>query len=199
MKKNYHYLLFLILLICSGTFKINAQGCSVPAPVISGSTITPCATSSNFTLTATGASSLTMAWYQNSFGGNAVYTGSVFTTPTFTSGTTYYVGANSSVSTSSIGLPSYASTYSGNTRGMWFTAPTSFIITGVRVPTDVGTGNSSIAIMSFASTPPTFASTTNSFNLLYFVQNVPGTTIIPVYIPVNNGDIIGVLGCRANG
>ncbi|MCC6369384.1 MAG: T9SS type A sorting domain-containing protein [Bacteroidia bacterium] len=190
---------FFMLIGLSCILKLNAQTCTIPAPSISGVTLAPCVSSSNFTLTASGASTLGTGWYTNSFGGNALNTGSVFVTPTLTSGATYYVGQASVASTSSLGLPAYASPYSGNTRGMWFTAPTSFIITGVRVPTDVGTGNSSIAILKFPTNPPTYASTTNSFNTLYYVTNVPGATIIPVYIPIMAGEVIGVLGCRSNG
>src|SRR5690554_1806443 len=37
-------------------------------------------------------------------------------------------------------LPNFGNTYTGNVRGYWFTAPAPFIITGVRVPADAGTG-----------------------------------------------------------
>ncbi len=183
-----------------GFIQLHYGQCStLTAPPVSGNTIAACTTSASFTLSATGSGLNAINWYANAFGGNSINTGSVFTTPTLTTSTTFYVGQSTATGPASLSLPAYASTYSGNTRGMWFTAPTCFMITGLRVPTDIGTGNSWIAVMKFASNPPAFSSTTNSFNILYFGQNIAGTNIIPVNIPINNGDIIGILGCRANG
>ncbi len=187
------------VIVLFNTTSLNAQTCTnTPAPPsISGPTLAQCVPNYVFTLTNT--STLSTSWYQYSYGGNAISTNSVFVTPTITSSATYYVVQSQSLATGSISLPAYASTYNGNTRGMWFTAPTSFIITGVQVPTDVSSGNQSIAIMKFPSNPPTYSSVTNTFSILYLTQNNTNTGIIPVNIPIYNGDIIGVLGCRVNG
>ncbi|MDP1727432.1 MAG: T9SS type A sorting domain-containing protein [Bacteroidota bacterium] len=98
-----------------------------------------------------------------------------------------------------IPLPAHASSYSGNTRGMWFTAPVSFTITGLRVPTDVGTGAQSLHLVRFPTVPPTYSATTTTFTTLYYGANIATTTFIPVNITVNAGDVIGVLGARNNG
>ncbi|MEI6509015.1 MAG: hypothetical protein WCO54_11075, partial [Bacteroidota bacterium] len=96
-------------------------------------------------------------------------------------------------------LPAYGSTYTGSVRGFWFTAPQTFYITGLRVPTDVGTGSQAIQLMRFPTIPPTYATTTNTFTNLFYTPAVPGTGFIPVNITINSGDIIGILGCRDNG
>jgi len=97
---------------------------------------------------------------------------------------------------SMMNIPEETSTYTGNTRGYWFTAPTDFTITGLRVP-DENPGDQTIEIIKFGSggPPPTF-STTNDFVSLGRWVGVSGTDIISCNIGVNNGDIIGILGCR---
>jgi PKD repeat protein len=102
-------------------------------------------------------------------------------------------------SQTTIPLPPYGSGYSGNTRGMWFTAPTNFTIVGLRVPTDVGTGAQSLHLVKFSSAPPAYSSTTTSFTTLYYGANIAGTNFITVNIPVKTGDVIGCLGARNNG
>lgn len=93
-------------------------------------------------------------------------------------------------------LPAQSTTFTGNVRGYWFTAPTCFTITGVQVPTDASTGNQSIAIVRLQSAPPLFSTTTNNFSTLFLTQNNPASGILPVNIQVETGDVIGVLGCR---
>jgi PKD repeat protein len=111
----------------------------------------------------------------------------------------FTIGFLSTNSQTTIPLPTYGSSYAGNTRGMWFVAPTNFVITGLRVPTDVGTGNQSVHLVKFASNPPAYATTTTAFTTLYYAANVTGTAFINVNIQVHTGDIIGVLGARNNG
>ncbi|TND05095.1 MAG: hypothetical protein FD123_3715 [Bacteroidetes bacterium] len=96
-----------------------------------------------------------------------------------------------------VAMPPHASTFTGNVRGYWFVAPSCFTITGAQVPTDASSGNQSIAIVRFYSTPPTFSTTTNAFTTLFLTQNNTNSGILPVNIQVEQGDIIGVLGCRA--
>lgn len=94
-------------------------------------------------------------------------------------------------------IPAQTTTLTGNVRGYYFTAPTCFTITGVRVPTDASTGNQSIAIVRLSALPPLYATTTNSFTVLYLTQNNTNGGILPVNIQVEQGDIIGILGQRA--
>jgi subtilisin family serine protease len=93
-------------------------------------------------------------------------------------------------------IPGQTFTYTGNTRGYWFTAPTDFTVTGLRVPID-NPGDQTIEIIRFNSgPPPTWAGTTNDFVSLGRWVSVSGSGIISCNIPVSNGDVIGILGCR---
>ncbi len=94
-------------------------------------------------------------------------------------------------------LPSHSSTYTGWSRGFWFTSPTDFAIYGVRVPTDASTtGNQCVLIVKLTGPPPTSTTGTTNYTVLGFWGNVAGTSVIPCYIEVNTGDFIGVLGHR---
>jgi hypothetical protein len=81
-------------------------------------------------------------------------------------------------------------------RGYWFTAPKDFAITGVEVPTDASEGNQSIAVVRFAAEPPLFDATTNDFEVLFLTQDDSATGMIPTYLEIASGDVIGVLGSR---
>lgn len=95
---------------------------------------------------------------------------------------------------------SQTGTFTGNTRGYWFTAPTEFVINGIRVPTDANTGSQSVEIVRFTSPPPVFSATTNDFVSLFSAKNVDSTDFIATGdILVNTGDYIGVLGSRGSG
>jgi PKD repeat protein len=94
-------------------------------------------------------------------------------------------------------MPPQTGTFTGNVRGYYFTAPSCFTITGVQVPTDASSGAQSIAIVRLQATPPLYSTTTNNFTVLFLTQNNPASGILPVNIPVEQGDIIGVLGQRA--
>ncbi len=197
MKKIYNLnLLAAVCLVLGVSTNSNAQCTTPPTPVVNNPTI---CTGSSATITATGSASLMTGWYANSFGGNAVGMGSSYTTPTLSASTNYYVAQLQPTGTASLQMPVQSSTFSGNVRGYWFVAPTSFMITGVRVPTDASAGNSNIAILKLPATPPVYSSTTSVFDLLYLTQNnASGTGTISVNIPVYAGDIIGVLGNRAD-
>lgn len=95
-----------------------------------------------------------------------------------------------------IDLPAHSSTYSGNVRGYWFTAPKDFTITGVELPTDAGAGAQSIAVVRLAAEPPLYSATTNDFELLFLTQNDATVGMIPTDIVISAGDIVGVLGSR---
>ncbi len=96
-----------------------------------------------------------------------------------------------------IDLPEQTSPFSGpNVRGYWFTAPKDFAITGVEVPTDASEGNQSIAVVRFTAEPPLFSATTDDFEVLFLTQDDSATGMIPTYIEIASGDVIGVLGSR---
>ncbi len=200
MKKNYFTQKLLLSSLAIFGFQMAMAQCVIPPTP----TITAGGGCGNFpfstTLTATGASTLQTGWYANSFGGNAVGTGSSYATPSLTGATVYYAAQLTATNTASLSMPAQTSVFTGNSRGYYFTAPTSFVITGVRVPTDASSGNSNIAIVKFIGNvaPPLFSAVTNSFNILYLTQNnTSGTGTIAVNIPVYAGEVIGVLGDRA--
>jgi hypothetical protein len=95
-------------------------------------------------------------------------------------------------------LPTYGSTYSGSVRGYWFQAPVSFMITGVRVPTDIGTTAQSIQIVRLTATPPAYAASTTAYTTLGLWTNVNTTTVIPCNILINANDIIAIFGVRGS-
>ncbi|MFH0894671.1 MAG: T9SS type A sorting domain-containing protein [Bacteroidota bacterium] len=95
-------------------------------------------------------------------------------------------------------IPAQASTFSGNVRGYWFAAPTCFTITGIEVPTDASSGVQNIAIVRLYAPPPLYSTTTNNFTTLFLDQNSAASGMIPINIQVEQGDIIGILGSRAD-
>lgn len=98
--------------------------------------------------------------------------------------------------TLNVGTFNYDFSDPGLTRGYWFTAPVAFTITGLRVPTDVGTEVQNIEVVKFPAAPPAFSAVTNSFTSLGRFVNVAGSNFVAVNIPVASGDIIGILGAR---
>lgn len=199
MKKSYLKTLCVVLLFCTAGKVLRAQCTTPSAPSVSGGTIAGCVSSAAFTLTATATGTNPLGWYANSFGGNALSTNSVFTTPTLTTGTTYYVGQSGVVSTTvdALAMPTYSRNVPAQeTRGYYFTAPVDFIITGLRVPVAIGGTVSGIAVVKLPTAPPLYTNVTNTFSTLYLNQAITGTNIVSVNIPVYTGDIIGVLGER---
>ncbi|MES2680390.1 MAG: T9SS type A sorting domain-containing protein [Bacteroidota bacterium] len=196
MKKKYFPLFIFLILFAFTRVNLNAQ-CNLAAPVVTGNTLV-CNSNGTFTLNATTPASLTTAWYAIPEGGNALATGSSFTSPNLTAGTyTYYTGQNTSVSTTSITQPPHVTTILAMSRGYWFVAPVSFIITGIRVPMEASQGIPSMAIIKLNAPPPTYPTVTNAFTTLYLNQLAnTGAAIAPCYVPVFAGDVIGVLGDR---
>ncbi len=93
-----------------------------------------------------------------------------------------------------IPIPAFNRTFSGQlTRGFWFQAPTTFVITGVRVPDESGQGVQCVEISRMTSAPPAFSSTIQPTQLFY-ANNQPSASILPCNVLVNQGDFIGVLG-----
>jgi hypothetical protein len=98
-----------------------------------------------------------------------------------------------------IGLPAFTSTYSSSqARGFWFTSPTNTVITGLRVPTDIGTANQFVYVVKWSSVPPTYPALGSNYTVLGKFLDVPGLDTIKCGIAIKTGDIIGVLGVRGS-
>lgn len=163
--------------------------------VISGSTITAC-DSGIVNLSVTGACSYD--WYSDAGLSNLIVSNNDLTTPMLYTNQTYYLASYEPASETGIPLPAQSSTFSGSVRGYWFQAPSNFMITGLKVPTDASSGLSNIAIVRFnAGAPPSYSTVTNDFALLgYWPQSTADT--IHVCIPVQSGEYIGILGNRGS-
>jgi hypothetical protein len=82
------------------------------------------------------------------------------------------------------------------TRGMWFTAPANFTITGLFVPDDTnGTEFQNVQVVLLPASFGTGSSTSAGTTLLYERQQ-PANTVITTNIPVLAGEKIGFLGAR---
>lgn len=90
------------------------------------------------------------------------------------------------------------STYTSATRGFWFTAPTSFIITGLGVPTDASTSSFDVAVVRLNEAPPAFDARTYDFDTLFISRDNPGDALLSTNILVSAGDMIGILGSRGS-
>ncbi len=140
----------------------------------------------------------TIKWFDSSSGGNLLATGNSFT-PTVASTTTFYAAAVSNGGGSgTTPLPPETNTFASNARGYWFTAPSNFTLTGLYVLNPANGSTQNIAVVRFnpAVPPPVFSATTNAFTTLFLTQNNTTTGPITVNIPINAGDVIGVLGTR---
>ncbi len=96
-------------------------------------------------------------------------------------------------------LPAITSTYTAmQARGYWFTSPTTTVITGLRVPTDIGTANQFIYVVKWSAIPPTYPTLGSNYTVLGKFLDVPGLDTVKCGIKINTGDIIGVLGVRGS-
>lgn len=93
-----------------------------------------------------------------------------------------------------VGPHSYLHAAADATRGLWFVSPTDFIIRGISVPTDASTEAMSVEVLRLHEMPG--ATPTTNFTNLGYWGGLDGTLIIPTFIPVHLGDIIGVFGVR---
>ncbi|HAK59391.1 MAG TPA: hypothetical protein DCO77_03270 [Nitrospiraceae bacterium] len=99
-------------------------------------------------------------------------------------------------------LSAFSSTFSNATltRGYWFTAPTDFVITGLQVPDEAGHGLQNVEVVRFdpGVTPPAYSATTNAFTSLWRTVGASSGEVIPLYIPVSAGEVIGILGAAGD-
>ncbi|HRZ50154.1 MAG TPA: T9SS type A sorting domain-containing protein [Bacteroidales bacterium] len=98
-----------------------------------------------------------------------------------------------------IPLPAHGTSFTGNSRGYWFTAPCDFRITGVRAPADFSVNAQSIHLVKFTTAPATWPSTSTNFTTLFYGSNITDTCYSYLDIQVLAGEFIGVLGVRNNG
>jgi hypothetical protein len=98
-------------------------------------------------------------------------------------------------------MPPEVATFSGATRGYWFTAPVDFRITGIKVLQTTGgtNGFQNWAVVKFDNNtpPPVFATTTNAFTHLGMGFDQPSGAYFPVSIVVTTGQVIGIYGNTA--
>ena len=94
----------------------------------------------------------------------------------------------------------FSNDYQGtaNTRGFWFTAPENFTITGLMVPTTVGTDVQNVEIFTLTSAPATFGASTPSsqFNVLGYYAGVSGTSYISTNFSITTGQVVCILGAQ---
>jgi hypothetical protein len=106
------------------------------------------------------------------------------------------VPASAAVAT--IDMPSQSATFTGSSRGYWFTAPVDFVMRGVLVPTTASSGPQSVTVLRLANAPPLFSATTNDFTVMHLTQNSASLTEIPLSLQFFAGDVIGIMGVRDN-
>ena len=107
------------------------------------------------TLGATGDPGATLKWYTAPTGGTAVATGSVYTTPSISASTNYYVSATGGLSTYSVGSPSTTGAQGTNTSGAYliFDALTNMTLNSVNIyPGGSGAGTVVIALQNSTGT-----------------------------------------------
>ncbi|RKG96305.1 hypothetical protein D7V97_35755 [Corallococcus sp. CA053C] len=100
-----------------------------------------------------------------------------------------------------VALPSFGYNYTDvTTRGLWFTAPTAFILTGVQVPNEAGQPLQNVEVVRFNAgvTPPAYSTTTNAFTSVFRAVGQPTGQVLRTFIAVNAGETIGVLGATGN-
>ncbi len=206
MKKNY----ILGLSVLAFSFGTNAQDSDSPIynnfiplnkpieieqtkdPMLSGNFVTPC---DSGTVDLYSFNSLN--WAADSLGMNIITTNDSLSSGMLYNDSTFYLTALEGDSLGQLVLPSEGSSYTGNVRGYYFSAPVDFVITGLRVPTTSSSGPQNVAILKFTNgAPPLWSSTTNDFIELGYWPNYTTTDTILVNIPVFAGDIIGIYGNR---
>lgn len=109
------------------------------------------------------------------------------------------VGYNVSFAQTTMPLPAHSNTFTGNVRGYWFTAPTNFTITGLRVPSEAGGGAQNIQVIRINdAVPVVFSTTSTNFTSLVYIQGATNGVTQTVNIPVAAGEKIGIFGQAGN-
>lgn len=92
-------------------------------------------------------------------------------------------------------IPPHTNVYNNQARGFWFVAPTTFVITGLRVPTEAGTGAQALQVVKINDPMPIgFGTQSSNFQTLFYTNSGPNGQIVPTNILINGGDTIGILG-----
>ena len=139
-------------------------------------------------------------WYDSLTGGSLLNTGNTYS-PNVSATDTFYVESLVTAGpVTNLLMPAQNNTFPGNVRGYVFTAPADFVITSLYVPTTASSGPQHIAVVKFNGNvpPPIFSATTNAFTTLFLTRNNASAGRIATNIPVHAGEVIGILGNRAN-
>ncbi|MFC1732329.1 GEVED domain-containing protein [candidate division KSB1 bacterium] len=171
------------------------SGYQPAAPIVTDTTI---AYGDSVTLTAQHIDSV-FYWYPYDTSTVELYIGEFYTTPQLFDTTTYWVAVSGGIGNlDSVHPSTYSSTYTAvnGLRGYHFQAPVDFVITGLRVPTNVGTEPQSVEVLQFATAP---TGSTDSHTVLFHAAMVPGSGYIPCNIPILAGDYISINGSRGIG
>ncbi|HZN38753.1 MAG TPA: hypothetical protein VFD82_08110, partial [Planctomycetota bacterium] len=102
------------------------------------------------------------------------------------------------VAEAQIPLPPFVNTYTANqTRGYWWQMPLSGppgVISGASVPNEAAQAFQVIEIIDLGLNPPPAYPATTTGTQLYYSNNTPGASLIPLGIPLTPGNYYGVLG-----
>jgi hypothetical protein len=161
---------FRLVVSCGGTpistSPSNTVSVTVSNPSVATTTPASRCGTGTVTLGATASSGATLKWYAASTGGASLGTGTSFVTPSISSTTTYYVGANEGGSTSDYSKLTYESGSSATnltTYGQDFTITESITLNSVQVFSTTGTA---ITISLYNSTGTTQIQTTGSTSVV---------------------------------
>lgn len=108
--------------------------------------------------------------------------------------------ALASAATAQIPLPSFGNTFTaaGLSRGFWFQAPTTFVITGLSVPNEAGQAFQAIEVIDLGGAPPPNYPATVVGTQLFYSNSSAAGTVVPTNLVIQQGAYIGVIGvCTA--
>lgn len=105
-----------------------------------------------------------------------------------------------SLASAQMPLPNFGSTFTSSlTRGFWFQAPTTFVITGLRVPNEAGQAFQAVEIIDLLGSPPPVWSALGNGTQLFYDNSTPAGTVIATNLVIPAGAFIGILGvCTAS-
>jgi PKD repeat protein len=103
-----------------------------------------------------------------------------------------------------IKLPAFANLYTSTAiRGLYFQAPTTFIITGLRVPPDSTLPQQTVSLFTMPARPPAYSATytVTAADQKFFTSTAAANTIIPMTPPIiiQKDTWVGVLGAGYSG